>query len=348
MSDDPTPTTAATPATPTTGAGGARDRRAGQAGQASDGGQGGPGRQAGDDGQGRQAGDGGQGRQAGDGGQAGDGVAGGSRFAGVEIEVPGTPEEVWAAIATGEGISAWFGPATVEPRPDGALEVDLAGFGTLRGRITAWAPPWRFGWEEASWPGTDDPRAPWVTEILVDARPGGTCRVRLVTGFFAHGDDWADEVEGSTYGWRQGLHHLRLYLTHFRGLRTTRLLVEHAPPPGGDEIRPLVLGALGLADARVGDQVHLSAGGTGSPAPPEVRGVVEAVYPELVLVRTTEPVPALLMIGAVGFLHPTDVVRVVTGYLYGDAGAAAAAELHRTWQTWVADVVRPVSERNRG
>ncbi len=32
----------------------------------------------------------------------------------VEFEVPGTPEEVWHAIATGPGISSWFVPCEFE------------------------------------------------------------------------------------------------------------------------------------------------------------------------------------------------------------------------------------------
>ena len=34
--------------------------------------------------------------------------ANGRRSVQIEIEVPGTPEEVWQAIATGPGISSWF------------------------------------------------------------------------------------------------------------------------------------------------------------------------------------------------------------------------------------------------
>ena len=34
----------------------------------------------------------------------------GRRSIQVEVEVPGTPEEVWQAIATGPGISSWFVP----------------------------------------------------------------------------------------------------------------------------------------------------------------------------------------------------------------------------------------------
>ena len=38
----------------------------------------------------------------------------------VEIEVPGTPEEVWQAIATGPGFTSWFVPAEIEERVGGA------------------------------------------------------------------------------------------------------------------------------------------------------------------------------------------------------------------------------------
>ena len=31
----------------------------------------------------------------------------------VEVEVPGTPEQVWNAIATGPGISSWFVPTEI-------------------------------------------------------------------------------------------------------------------------------------------------------------------------------------------------------------------------------------------
>ena len=42
------------------------------------------------------------------------------------IEVPGTPEEVWEAIATSHGIECWFVPAEVEPR-GGRVALDMGG-----------------------------------------------------------------------------------------------------------------------------------------------------------------------------------------------------------------------------
>ena len=45
----------------------------------------------------------------------------GRRSVQVEVEVPGTPEEVWRAIATGPGISAWFVPTRSEERQGGEV-----------------------------------------------------------------------------------------------------------------------------------------------------------------------------------------------------------------------------------
>jgi uncharacterized protein YndB with AHSA1/START domain len=36
----------------------------------------------------------------------------------VAIDVPGTPEEVWQAIATGPGFTAWFVPTRIEEREE--------------------------------------------------------------------------------------------------------------------------------------------------------------------------------------------------------------------------------------
>ena len=45
--------------------------------------------------------------------------ANGRRSIQVEVEVPGTPEEVWQAIATGPGITSWFVPTEMETGKDG-------------------------------------------------------------------------------------------------------------------------------------------------------------------------------------------------------------------------------------
>src|SRR5205085_12518784 len=64
----------------------------------------------------------------------------GRRSIQVEVEVPGTPEEVWQAIASGPGISSWFAPTEFEER-DGlpvALTVNLGPGMESRSVVTAW------------------------------------------------------------------------------------------------------------------------------------------------------------------------------------------------------------------
>ena len=46
--------------------------------------------------------------------------ASGRRSVQVEIEVSGTPEEVWQAIATDQGISSWFVHSTAERQSSAA------------------------------------------------------------------------------------------------------------------------------------------------------------------------------------------------------------------------------------
>ena len=66
--------------------------------------------------------------------------ASGRRSIQVEVEVPGTPEEVWQAIATGPGISSWFAPAEFEEQ-DGkpiALTLNYGPGMASRSVVTDW------------------------------------------------------------------------------------------------------------------------------------------------------------------------------------------------------------------
>jgi uncharacterized protein YndB with AHSA1/START domain len=62
----------------------------------------------------------------------------------IEWEVPGTPEQIWQAIATGPGITAWFTPTVVAEHEGGAVTFDLGPGAESRGTVTAWEPPRRF------------------------------------------------------------------------------------------------------------------------------------------------------------------------------------------------------------
>ena len=68
----------------------------------------------------------------------------GRRSIQVEVEVPGAPEKVWQAIATGPGVSAWFVPTEIEEHEGGAIVSHFGPGMESRAKVTAWEPPHRF------------------------------------------------------------------------------------------------------------------------------------------------------------------------------------------------------------
>ena len=107
-----------------------------------------------------------------------------------DAEVPASPEEVWAAIATGPGIDSWFmGHSEVEPGgdTDGGTVRTVFGEYAPELDVTAWDPPWRFGYRSG-----EAPDGRFIAyEFLIEGRGGGSTVVRAVTSGFIPGDDWA-------------------------------------------------------------------------------------------------------------------------------------------------------------
>src|SRR5205809_7411876 len=104
--------------------------------------------------------------------------ASGRRSVQVEVEVPGTPEEVWQAIATGPGISSWFVPTEFEERDGKPVAVKM-NFGPgmeSRAAVTAWAPARMFAGQGVGRGGPP----PIATEGRGEVRAGGVWLVRAV------------------------------------------------------------------------------------------------------------------------------------------------------------------------
>ena len=109
----------------------------------------------------------------------------GKRWVEMELIVPGTPEQVWQAMATGPGNSAWFTKTRIDGRVGGAVDFDFGPNGASTGEVTIWEPPFRFGYVEREW---SDGAPPVATEIIVTSRSGGRCVVRMVHSLFVvHG-----------------------------------------------------------------------------------------------------------------------------------------------------------------
>jgi len=255
--------------------------------------------------------------------------ASGRRSIQVEIEVPGTPEEVWRAIATAEGISSWFVPAQMEER-DGKPISETLRFGPgaeARSKVTAWDPPRIYAKESAGWVPESPPLA---TEWIVEARDGGTCVVRIVHSLFASTDDWDFQLEGAKSAWPAFLATLRLYLTHFRGQRSA--LVQVSTPVAGTEAEAweALTSALGVKGLGVGQRWTAPAG------VPPLGGVVEYLTenPYDALLRLDTPGPAVAALGVAAY-PGGPAMAAMNFYRYGDQPEAAVARETAVWQAWL-------------
>ena len=255
----------------------------------------------------------------------------GRRSIQVEAEVPGTPEEVWRAIATGPGVSAWFVPTEVETDEGGTPVKVVSNFGPGMesvSTVTSWEPPHRFTAESADL-GPDAP--PIATEWVVEARSGGTCVVRVVHSLFASGDEWDNQLESWEGGWPGFFRLLRLYLTHFSDLPCSAFQLMGTAPEPRAEAWAALTGPLGLAGAAVGERRSSQAG------VPSLAGHVERVgegeYPEELLLRLEEPAPGIGHFFAMSM--GGQVYLSIRFYLYGDQAAAAVAHNEPLWQAWM-------------
>lgn len=244
----------------------------------------------------------------------------GSRTLSFEVQVKGTPEQVWTAIATGAGISSWYVPHTVEERVGGAA---LASFGPapemqIPGRVAAWEPPQRIVFDGGENVGG------LAFEWVVEPHGDDHCIVRLVNSGFGDGPEWDGQYDGLAEGWKLFLLNLRLHLEHFAGRSATSMLPTAMWGGPRDRAWSLLTAALGIpAKPAVGDRIESSGGA------PLIRGTVVAADSWRIGLLLDAPAPGTAFIAAEG---AGDAVAVsVWSYLYDDAGAAAAARDEPAW-----------------
>lgn len=202
------------------------------------------------------------------------------------VEVPGTPEQVWQAIATAQGMSAWFLPTEIEEHEGGSLHISMGPEMGSDGHVTGWDPPRRLEYEEdwAALMGKDpDELSPLTSEFVVEAQSGGTCIVRVTSSGFGTGADWESEWwDHLGPAWIPSFDTLRLYLAHFAGQEATQLEASASHPCRADELWSTLHRELGLGEQ--GSAVDLRGSS----------GTIEQLGDRRVLVRLTAPVPGML------------------------------------------------------
>ena len=254
----------------------------------------------------------------------------------LEIEVVGTQEDVWRAIATGPGISSWYVPHTVEEREGGAA---MAAFGPgpdmqVAGRVAAWEPPRRVVFDGGEGAGG------LAFEWLVEAREGGTCVVRLINTGFGRGDEWDEQVDAMSDGWQLFLLNLKLHLEYFSGQTATALLPTAMWAGPRDEAWNVFASELGISPVpAIGDRIQ-----TGAHDAPTLAGTVVDVDSWRLALLVDQPAPGTAILAVEGTGGQVSVS--IWSYLYGADGAAAALRDEPRWANWLSDRAVPIVVEN--
>jgi hypothetical protein len=197
------------------------------------------------------------------------------------------------------------------------------------GHVTAWEPPRRFAYEEPGWSG-DAPAL--ATEFLIETQAGGPCKVRIVHSLFTSSEAWDDQLDGMEGGWRAFFGVLRIYLSHFAGLRAASIRPTRHFEGSHDEAWDALKSGLGLSDVRAGERCDTSING-GPCLVGTVEGLSESTDHRELTLRLGQPGRGVALIGT--YVWDGRVNVAASLYFYGDDADALAAREAPVWQQWM-------------
>ena len=137
----------------------------------------------------------------------------GRRFVQVEVQIQRPIHRVWSAIATAEGVSAWFAPTSFELGSDGTPRRIAFNFGPGSidaVTVTAWNAPHSFVVQSSDFI-RGGPSV--TTEWIVREGSDGCCCVRVQHQLVADTDKWDGYLEGAESGWPEFFENLKSHLS---------------------------------------------------------------------------------------------------------------------------------------
>ncbi|MGK2955952.1 MAG: SRPBCC family protein [Solirubrobacterales bacterium] len=249
----------------------------------------------------------------------------------MEVEIEGSPEDVWQAVATGNGIEAWFVPTEVGEQAGGEMMMKLGPDLDAPARILTWDPPHRFVYEEDLGDEETGPQM-LLSEWTVEAVGGGHTVMRMVCSGQLDGDDWDEFFESVSGGWSSFFVNLKLYVERFAGLEANTVLIDVQMGDSEVDAYLAVDGILGIDGLNVGDPVSFSIPGV-EPVSGEVLRTKEN---ELSLV-VDSPEPGQMEFSA--FSGGGDRRFRFHWRIYGEGGSALAAESRDPWVRWLTELL---------
>lgn len=252
-------------------------------------------------------------------------AATGRRSAGAEFEVHGTPEQVWQALTTANGISCWYQPTELEVK-DGVPVSARTTFGPgmeVTSAVTKYEPLRVFAWENQGWAGSPA----LATEWHITAKSGDTCTIRVVHSLFASTDEWDNQLEGAAEAMSGFDRMLQVYLKHFAGKRVAVLQLQGTAGSEDGAAWQALTSALGLHGATAGQAWSTPAG------VPPLSGVVEyyseSPYDALVVLQSP---PGVLALGAYGM--EGTAYAALNIYHYDADPEASVERASPAWRAW--------------
>ena len=225
------------------------------------------------------------------------------------IELPGTPEDAWQAVATAAGNSAWL---------------FSEGVGADANSAELWDPPNHLvvRMQDGEWFN--------ALEFEIRAKDGSHPTLRYVhSGIFM--DDWDNQYDAAGAHTDFYLHTLNQYLTHFNRREVTYIGDAPAGVQGPESSNApdgfvVLQNALGLDQtSKEGDRVHLTPHGLDP-----IDGVIDYWQTNFIGIRTGEAL--IRLFGRNAFGQPVGLS------IHDFSGRIDAARAKQTWKQWLDQV----------